>query len=108
MKSFLEFVVAIVLVVTLLPHVEIINERLNATETAYSTAPAGVEVTVSTYSQYVVYCEGTTASVLSTFKMGWNLLTNGCRQHDVYDEVILVGKVLSSAVIDGLNKIASQ
>jgi hypothetical protein len=108
MKSFLEFVVAIVLVVSLLPHAEILAERLNVTETAYSTAPAGVEVTVANYSQYVVYCEGKANGIGSTLRMGWDLLTNNCRQHDVYDEVILVGKVLSSAVIDGLNKLASQ
>jgi hypothetical protein len=108
MKSFLEFVISVVLIVVLLPHGQVLAERLSLTETPVSTAPAGVEITWANASQYIVYCEGTAQGLGSAIRMGWDLVTNQCRPHDVYDEIILTSKALGLAFIDGLNKIASQ
>jgi hypothetical protein len=108
MKSFIEFLVGVVVVVALLPHAEVLANRLSVVETPVSTAPAGVTVTWANTSEYVVYCEGTAQGLGSAIRMGWDLVTNQCRPHDVYDEIILTSKALGLAFIDGLNKIASQ
>jgi len=108
MKSFIEFLVGVVVVVALLPHAEVIASRLNVVETPISTAPAGVEVNLTNASKYIVYCEGQANGIASSIRMGWDLVTNQCRPHDVYDDIILSGKGVVLAINDGLKLLTSQ